>query len=151
MKLVVTVLMLSAAELCASPAGKAIAQENRFTKMEQPKVEDLPAGSCMPIGLTAQGEIVFPWACQELIEKHRGSKYIPNPSKDPASNDSTASQSAQPELVIAAPELSRAPPKVTATADKSEGRQKRVSRGRPHRRQVDTASQPGSAVTGAIK
>jgi outer membrane biosynthesis protein TonB len=38
----------------------------------QPSVkEDVPPGGCMPIGLTASGEIVFPIQCRELIERHR--------------------------------------------------------------------------------
>ena len=34
--------------------------------------EDVPPGGCMPIGLTASGEIVFPIQCKEFIEQHRG-------------------------------------------------------------------------------
>jgi BA14K-like protein len=34
--------------------------------------EDVPPGGCMPIGLTASGEIVFPIQCRELIERQRG-------------------------------------------------------------------------------
>jgi hypothetical protein len=34
--------------------------------------EDVPPGGCMPIGLTASGEIVFPIQCRELIERERG-------------------------------------------------------------------------------
>jgi hypothetical protein len=33
--------------------------------------EDVPTGGCMPIGLTASGEIVFPIQCRELIEQQR--------------------------------------------------------------------------------
>jgi outer membrane biosynthesis protein TonB len=39
----------------------------------QPSVkEDVPPGGCMPIGLTASGEIVFPIQCKAIIEQHRG-------------------------------------------------------------------------------
>jgi hypothetical protein len=34
--------------------------------------EDVPPGACMPIGLTASGEIVFPIQCKEFIERQRG-------------------------------------------------------------------------------
>ena len=34
--------------------------------------EDVPPGGCLPIGLTASGEIVFPIQCKELIERQRG-------------------------------------------------------------------------------
>src|SRR5437879_8603819 len=33
--------------------------------------EDVPPGGCMPIGLTASGEIVFPIQCKEFIERQR--------------------------------------------------------------------------------
>jgi hypothetical protein len=39
---------------------------------EPPVKEDVPPGGCMPIGLTASGEIVFPIQCRELIERQRG-------------------------------------------------------------------------------
>jgi hypothetical protein len=34
--------------------------------------EDVPPGGCMPIGLTASGEIVFPIQCKGIIERQRG-------------------------------------------------------------------------------
>jgi len=34
--------------------------------------EDVPPGGCMPIGLTASGEVVFPIQCKEFIERQRG-------------------------------------------------------------------------------
>lgn len=33
---------------------------------------DVPLGGCMPIGLTASGEIVFPIQCKEFIDRERG-------------------------------------------------------------------------------
>jgi outer membrane biosynthesis protein TonB len=33
--------------------------------------EGVPLGGCMPIGLTASGEMVFPILCKEFIEQHR--------------------------------------------------------------------------------
>jgi outer membrane biosynthesis protein TonB len=39
----------------------------------QPSVnQDVPPGGCMPIGLTASGEIVFPIQCRGIIEQQRG-------------------------------------------------------------------------------
>jgi hypothetical protein len=47
----------------------------------QPSVkEDVPPGGCMPIGLTASGEIVFPIQCRELIERHRGAALEQKPA-----------------------------------------------------------------------
>ena len=33
---------------------------------------EVPPGGCMPLGVTASGEIVFPFQCKEFIEQHRG-------------------------------------------------------------------------------
>jgi hypothetical protein len=33
--------------------------------------KEIPPGGCMPIGLTASGQIVFPIQCRELIEQQR--------------------------------------------------------------------------------
>jgi hypothetical protein len=42
------------------------------TPAEPSMKEDVPPGGCMPIGLTASGEIVFPIQCKEFIERQRG-------------------------------------------------------------------------------
>jgi BA14K-like protein len=50
-----------------------------------PKAET-PPGSCMPIGLTASGELVFPIQCEGIIERARGAKVDQkpaNPEKPP--------------------------------------------------------------------
>jgi hypothetical protein len=41
-------------------------------RVESSVKEDIPTGGCMPIGLTASGEVVFPIQCRELIEQQRG-------------------------------------------------------------------------------
>jgi hypothetical protein len=55
--------------------------------------EDVPAGSCMPIGMTASGEVVFPIQCRELLEQHRGQIGEQNPAaveeKKPAQQSET--------------------------------------------------------------
>src|SRR6266480_1440307 len=39
----------------------------------QPSATDeVPPGGCMPIGMTASGDIVFPIQCKAFIERHRG-------------------------------------------------------------------------------
>jgi outer membrane biosynthesis protein TonB len=49
----------------------------------QPSVkQDVPPGGCMPIGLTASGEIVFPIQCKELIEQHRGKDVEQKPAAE---------------------------------------------------------------------
>jgi hypothetical protein len=42
------------------------------TPTSAPAAEEVPPGGCMPIGITAAGEMVFPIQCKEFIEKHRG-------------------------------------------------------------------------------
>src|SRR5260370_41286614 len=112
--------------------------------MEQHKSENLPAGSCMPIGLTARGDIVFPWECRELIEKQRGpvSEDIQNPPKNSASKEPAkepASQSARPQQVAVAPEQSPAQPKATTKDDHQPYSRSRRSFSRQHRRVDDDA------------
>jgi len=41
------------------------------TPAEPSAKESVPLGGCMPIGLTASGEMVFPILCKEFIEQHR--------------------------------------------------------------------------------
>jgi len=62
--------------------------------------EDVPAGGCMPIGLTASGEIVFPIQCREFIERERGRTVEQRPA---APEENSAAK--QPEAV--APESSK--------------------------------------------
>jgi hypothetical protein len=82
MKISGLVLMLSAGAICDAGAGEAIQRNQLFAQMDQPKQADSSrgnssrgnssGGSCMPIGLTARGELVFPWDCREIIERERG-------------------------------------------------------------------------------
>jgi hypothetical protein len=44
----------------------------------------VPPGGCMPIGLTARGELVFAMHCKELLERHRGPVAVPTNSIQPA-------------------------------------------------------------------
>jgi hypothetical protein len=56
--------------------------------------EDVPPGGCMPIGLTASGEIVFPIQCKEFIERARGKTVEQRP---PAAEEKSAAK--QPDAV----------------------------------------------------
>jgi hypothetical protein len=67
------------------PSGTGVAEQN--TDVLSKQAEDVPSGGCMPIGLTAKGELVFPMQCQELLERHRG----PVASQDPVPTNSTPS------------------------------------------------------------
>lgn len=41
-------------------------------RTEAPKAANVPTGGCMPIGLTARGELVFPMQCREILDRERG-------------------------------------------------------------------------------
>jgi hypothetical protein len=45
---------------------------NRSGSQPDGTTSNIPPGGCTPIGLTAQGELVFPIQCRELIEHERG-------------------------------------------------------------------------------
>jgi hypothetical protein len=60
------VLMLSAVALGNAGAGEASLRGQQFAQAKTSNV------SCMPIGVTAAGELVFPWQCREIIERERG-------------------------------------------------------------------------------
>ncbi|SHG29493.1 BA14K-like protein [Bradyrhizobium erythrophlei] len=55
--------------------------------------EDVPPGACMPIGLTASGEIVFPIQCKEFIERQRGKAV----EQKPAAEGAPAQAAKQPD------------------------------------------------------
>src|SRR6202041_872182 len=64
------------------------------TPAESSGKEDVPPGGCMPIGMTASGEMVFPIQCKQLIEQYRGNIVEQNPAaveeKKPAAQQSEA-------------------------------------------------------------
>jgi hypothetical protein len=51
---------------------------------ETPRSDNVPAGGCMPIGLTAKGDMVFPMQCRELLEQQRGPVAADAPTALPA-------------------------------------------------------------------
>jgi hypothetical protein len=62
-----------AASAVAQPDNKPTSgTELRSAQAEASKPDNVPAGGCMPIGLTAGGDLVFPMQCRELIERERG-------------------------------------------------------------------------------
>jgi hypothetical protein len=73
-----------------------------------PKIDSVPPGGCMPIGLTARGDLVFPMQCRELLERQRGPL---SEEQRPALEQPTQSaQVAKPQQVVA-PEQPRVPSK----------------------------------------
>ena len=66
-------ISLLAASAVAQPVNKPTnGTELRSAQAEASKPDNVPVGGCMPIGLTARGDLVFPMQCRELIERERG-------------------------------------------------------------------------------
>ena len=68
--------------LLAVTSGAALAQTtgavNPKPAQAEPSVnEEPPPGGCMPIGLTASGEIVFPFQCKAFIERQKAADQKP--------------------------------------------------------------------------
>jgi hypothetical protein len=74
-----------------------------------PANQDVPPGGCMPIGLTASGEIVFPIQCRALIEQHRGKDVNASPA---AVNPSPAAVEQKPS--VAEEKAAAKPPEAVA-------------------------------------
>jgi outer membrane biosynthesis protein TonB len=63
---------------------------------------DVPPGGCMPIGLTASGEIVFPIQCKEFIDRERGKaveQTTPAAAGKPAAADEKPAAEPKPAVV----------------------------------------------------
>src|ERR1700731_2411579 len=41
------------------------------------KQDETPPGGCMPIGLTASGEVVFPFQCKDFLERQKAADQNP--------------------------------------------------------------------------
>ena len=66
-------ILLLATAAFAQPDNKpTTATDLRSAQADVQKPDGVPAGGCMPIGLTARGDLVFPMQCRELIERERG-------------------------------------------------------------------------------
>ena len=87
--------------------GAALAQTtgtvNPNPAPAEPAVKaDVPPGGCMPIGLTASGEIVFPIQCKEFIDRERGKAAEQNPPAEagkPAMADEKPAAEQKPAVV----------------------------------------------------
>ena len=68
--------------LLAVTSGAALAQTTgavnpKPAQVEPSVTEEPPPGGCMPIGLTASGEIVFPFQCKAFIERQKAADQKP--------------------------------------------------------------------------
>jgi hypothetical protein len=70
------------------------------TPVEPSVKQDVPPGGCMPIGMTASGEMVFPIQCTEIIERERGRTVEQKPtiSEENATAKSEAPGSSNPVI-----------------------------------------------------
>jgi hypothetical protein len=88
------------------------------TRAEDASAKSQPQGSCMPIGLTASGELVFPWDCRAIIEKQRGpvSMNLPSSPTEPSVKDQGPEKDMQPpEQTAVVPAPSQ--PQIAAASD----------------------------------
>jgi hypothetical protein len=112
----------------AQSSSEPAKSDQRSTQVESSTADKVPAGGCMPIGLTARGDLVFPLQCRELIERERG----------PISEEQT--RAVQQKLDSA----SQTVPKISATKQKEVGtpeQRERVRKKKPSNqaRQKQTA------------
>src|SRR3977135_1594780 len=89
--------------LLTAMSGAALAQTTGTVDPSpapaEPSVkEDVPPGGCMPIGLTASGEIVFPIQCKEFIERQRGKAVEQKPSAEEAPGQAAKQRDSAPPL-----------------------------------------------------
>jgi hypothetical protein len=80
-----------------------------------------PTGGCMPIGLTAAGEMVFPLQCRELIEHQRGPVVSSPPATlaSPARDQIDAQNSGKPHETSGNAVVSASPTQEPPTRDAS--------------------------------
>jgi len=88
-------LMLMSSAAIAQTTGTL---NPRPTPVEPSVKEDVPPGGCMPIGMTASGEMVFPIQCREIIERERGRTVEQKPtiSEENGTAKSEAQESSSP-------------------------------------------------------
>src|ERR1700722_17733951 len=94
--------------------------------------EDVPPGGCMPIGMTASGEVVFPIQCKAIIERERGKAVEQNPSaveQKPAAKQSEAVTPESSNPVIKPVETTPVPKHVEHAEPKPKPLERAVRRG----------------------
>ena len=79
---------MSAAALAIGLCGSGLAQtggpDTPESSQTEPSVkEEPPPGGCMPIGVTAAGDFVFPILCLGFIERHKAANQQPAAAEQP--------------------------------------------------------------------
>jgi hypothetical protein len=95
----------------AMAGGAALAQTttgsvNPNPPASQPAAkDDVPPGGCMPMGVTASGEIVFPLECKAFLEQHRGN----DPTREPSAAEAKPSLGPKPQVDAKPPTVDAKP------------------------------------------
>jgi hypothetical protein len=144
------VSLLAGAAFAQSDNKPAIGTDLRIAQAEIRKTDNVPPGGCMPIGLTARGDLVFPMQCRELIERERG----PVPDQQlpvPEQRSQQEPRSQQEAPVIATPVIAAPAEKEMATTGQTSERRKRVVSGAERRKPLPPLRPvSGPQITGAI-
>jgi hypothetical protein len=109
-----------------------------------PSKEEPPPGGCMPIGVTASGEVVFPFLCRNFIEQHRAANEQP-PALDKPVAHPAAEMPASPQKPVAA----ETPPAAEKTAATEDARRKAADADGKNAESV-AAEKPASAQKPAV-
>jgi hypothetical protein len=123
----------------AQPDNKpANAMDLRSAQADLQRSDGVPAGGCMPIGLTARGDLVFPMQCRELIERERGpipeeKQQISEPRPQAEPLGKTAPAEKVTPVAVAPVEVT--PADAAATAQPPERARKRLSRAERRKQQ----------------
>ena len=141
----------------AQPDNKpANAMDLRSAQADLQRSDGVPAGGCMPIGLTARGDLVFPMQCRELIERERGpiaeeKKQISEPRSQPEPSAKTApAEKVTPVVAVAPVEVTPAEKDAAATGQAQERARKRLARAERRKQQgPPTAAASDPPTTGS--
>jgi hypothetical protein len=139
----------------AQPDNKpANAMDLRSAQADLQRSDGVPVGGCMPIGLTARGDLVFPMQCRELIERERGP--IPEGKQqisEPRSQQEPSAKTAPAEKVTpvaVAPVVAVAPAGVTpAEKDAAAAPGQAQERARKRLAKAERRKQQGPATAAA--
>jgi BA14K-like protein len=107
--------------LFAAMGGAALAQTTGAINPNPDPTEsaakpDVPPGGCMPIGLTASGEIVFPIQCKDFIDRERDKAAVEQKPPAEAAKPAMADEKQAVEPKPVAADEKPAPRQVEAVA-----------------------------------
>jgi len=76
--------------------------------------EEPPPGGCLPIGVTASGEIVFPFLCKDFLERNKGAAAKPPTDEAKPASEKTLSseQSPSPESKVGSIQSEKSEPEI---------------------------------------